>query len=145
MWGWRTLTNREPFTEGAPSKKLGVRKILVLLTDGTNSLGTVPNSTGSSYSSFGYLADGRLGLTSGTNEEVTEAMNAKTLAACTNAKADGIEIYTIRLEEPNVTTGTLLQDCASGADHYLDVPNRSMLDEAFAAIAKKIVQIRLAS
>ena len=145
MWGWRSLTNRAPLTEGVPSSKVGVRKIMILLTDGTNSLGVVPNTMGSSYTSFGYLADGRLGLTSGDNTQVTDAMNAKTLAACTNAKADGIEIYTIRLEEPNVTTGNLLRDCATDPAHYLDVPNRTMLDEAFASIVKKIVQVRLSS
>ena len=145
MWGWRTLSHRMPFSEGAPDNRVGVRKILVLLTDGTNSLGTVPNTIGSSYSSFGYLADGRLGISSGTDVEVTEAMNAKTLAACTNAKADGIEIYTIRLEEPHVLTGNLLRDCATDIDHYLDVPNRAMLDDAFASLIKKIVQVRLSS
>lgn len=145
MWGWRSLSARAPFTEGSASNKLGVRKILVLLTDGTNSLGTIRNSMGSTNTSFGYLADGRLGISSGTNTQITNAMNDKTLAACTNAKADGMEIYTIRLEEPNVTTGNLLRDCASSADHYLDVPDSSLLDEAFAKIAKKIVRIRLAS
>lgn len=145
MWGWRSLSANAPLTEGSPSDKIGVRKIVVLLTDGTNSLGVISNSMGSANTSFGYLADGRLGLTSGTDAQVTNAMNDKTLAACTNAKADGIEIYTIRLEEPNVTTGSLLQDCASTPDHYLDVPDRTMLDEAFAKIARKIVQIRLSS
>jgi hypothetical protein len=67
------------------------------------------------------------------------------LQACTNAKAQGVEIYTIRLEEPNVTTGNMLKDCASDADHYIDVPNRAMLDEAFTKIADKISIIRLSS
>ncbi len=145
MWGWRSLSSRAPLTEGAAPNRVGVKKILILLTDGTNSLGSISNSMGSSSTSFGHLVDGRLGLVSGTDAEITDAMNSKTLAACSNAKADGIEIYTIRLEEPNVTTGTLLQDCASSPDHYLDVPDRSMLDEAFSKIAKKISQIRLTS
>ena len=145
MWGWRTLSARPPFTEASNSKGSSVKKIMVLLTDGTNSFGVIPNSMGSAYTSFGYLRDGRLGLNSGTDAEVTQAMNVKTLAACSNAKADGIEIYTIRLEEPNVTTGDLLRKCASDDSHYLDVPNRSMLDEAFKQIAKKITLVRLAS
>ena len=72
-------------------------------------------------------------------------MNAKTLAACSNAKADKIEIYTIRLEEPNVTTGNMLRDCASDANHYIDVPNRALLDEAFEKIKDKIALVRLSS
>jgi hypothetical protein len=67
------------------------------------------------------------------------------VAACDNAKTDKIEIYTIRLEEPNVTTGNMLRDCATDADHYIDVPNRALLDEAFEKIKDRIALVRLAS
>jgi Flp pilus assembly protein TadG len=144
-WGWRVLSSRLPFAEGQPETNHGVRKILVLLTDGTNNIGPIENMLGSMHSSYGYLANGRLGLTSGSSAQIADAMNDKTLQACTNAKAQGIEIYTIRLEEPNVTTGNMLRDCATDADHYVDVPNRSMLDEAFEKIADKISIIRLSS
>jgi Flp pilus assembly protein TadG len=145
VWGWKTLSSRPPFTEGRPDGNAGTRKILVLLTDGTNNLGQIGNSLGSSHSSYGYLVDGRLGLTSGSAAAITDAMNAKTLAACANAKADRIEIYTIRLEEPNIATGNMLRDCASDADHYIDVPNRALLDEAFEKIKEKIALVRLSS
>lgn len=145
MWGWRTLSSSEPFTEGAPASNFGVQKILVVLTDGTNNLVSLSNNLGSNYSSFGYLADGRLGMTSATNSQITNALNDKTLTACTNAKAAGVLIYTIRLEEPNVTTGNLLRDCASAPENFIDVPNRKLLDDAFLNIAKKIVRVRLAS
>ena len=145
VWGWKTLSSPPPFTEGRPGSSVGTRKILVLLTDGTNNLGAISNALGSSHSSYGYLVDGRLGMTSGSVAAVTDAMNAKTLAACSNAKADKIEIYTIRLEEPNVTTGNMLRDCASDANHYIDVPNRALLDEAFEKIKDKIALVRLSS
>ena len=74
----------------------------------------------------------------------TTLMNVKTLEACANAKADGIEVYTIRLEEPNVATGTMLKECASSPDHYFDVP-RAQLDDAFAKIKDRIVRVRIAS
>ena len=67
------------------------------------------------------------------------------MAACTNAKADGVEIYTIRLEEPNVTTGTLLQECASGSDHYFDSPSRDQLTPIFDKIRDMLTVVRLAS
>ena len=145
VWGWKTLSSRPPFTEGRPGNSRGTRKILVLLTDGTNNLGPIGNALGSAHSSYGYLVDGRLGLSSGSDAAVTDAMNAKTLAACTNAKADEIEIYTIRLEEPNVTTGSMLRDCATDADHYIDVPNRALLDDAFEKIKDRIALVRLTS
>lgn len=144
-WGWRTLSPTLPFDEGQPYGNTGTRKILVLLTDGTNNLGLLSNSLGSAYGSFGYLIDGRLGLSGGSSSEVTEAIDARTLAVCTNAKAVGIEIYTIKLEEPNVETGSLLRNCASDPDHYFDVPNRSLLDDAFSKIRDKIEIVRIVS
>jgi Flp pilus assembly protein TadG len=144
-WGWRVLSSRAPFTEGQLENNPGVRKIMVLLTDGTNNLGQISNSLGSSHTSYGYLTDGRLGLSGGSSSQIIDAMNDKTLQACTNAKKDGVEIYTIRLEEPNVTTGNMLKDCASDADHYIDVPNRALLDDAFSKIADRISVIRLTS
>ncbi len=144
-WGWKTLSPTLPFAEGVAYGKTGTRKILVILTDGTNNLGPLPNSLGSSYGSYGYLVNGRLGLSSGSGTQVTNAMNDRTLQVCNNAKAVGIEIYTIKLEEPNVVTGNLLRDCATDADHYFDVPNRSLLDDAFAKIKDKIELVRIVS
>ena len=145
VWGWRTLSSSAPFSEGRPENQIGVEKILVLLTDGTNTLGERSNALGSLYSAYGYLADGRLGITGGSTTQIADAMNAKTLQACANAKANGIEIYTIRLEEPNVTTGNMLRECATDPNHYIDVPNRALLDEAFSKIKDRIALVRLAS
>jgi hypothetical protein len=144
-WGWKTLSPTLPFDEGVAYGRTGTRKIMVLLTDGTNNLGRLSNPLGSSYGSYGYLVDGRLGMTSGSASQVTDAMNARTLTVCTNAKALGVEIYTIKLEEPNVVTGNLLRDCATDPDHYFDVPNRALLDDAFAKIKDKIELIRIVS
>ena len=82
----------------------------MLLTDGTNNLGQIGNALGSSHSSFGYLADGRLGLTSWLircRHRCHELQNAGGVRR--TPKPTAIEIYTIRLEEPNVATGTMLQ------------------------------------
>jgi Flp pilus assembly protein TadG len=144
-WGWKALSPTLPFDEGVAYGKIGTRKIMVLLTDGTNNLGRLSNALGSTYGSYGYLVDGRLGMSSGSASQVTDAMNARTLGVCTNAKVLGIEIYTIKLEEPNVATGNLLRDCASDADHYFDVPNRALLDDAFAKIKDKIEVVRIVS
>jgi hypothetical protein len=72
-------------------------------------------------------------------------MNSRTLAACDKVKAEGIEVYTIRLEEPEVKTGTVLAECASAPDHYFDVPSRTMLDEAFGKIRDRITKLRISS
>ena len=143
-WGNRVLSPGQPFSE-ASAPKAGLEKIMILLTDGSNSFGNVSNDLGSFYTSYGYLVDGRLGITAGGASATNNLMNKRTLMACDIAKAAGIEIYTIRLEEPNVTTGTMLKECASAPDHYFDVPSRSQLDDAFARIKSKIVRVRIAS
>lgn len=143
-WGTRVLSPGEPFGQGSKKSELGVEKIMVVLTDGANVLGNNGTPLGSSYTSFGYVADGRLdgaSSSSGSNS----AMNARTLAACQYAKAEGITVYTIRLEEPDVKTGTMLQECATSADHFFDAPSRTQLDEVFQTIKERVVRLRLSS
>lgn len=142
-WGRRVLSPGEPFDVPAPSRD--TQRIMIVLTDGSNVFGNATNELGSNYSSNGYLVDGRLGIVGGGASATNVLMNERTLQACTLAKQDGIEVYTIRLEEPNVTTGNMLKECASGDDHFIDVPNRAQLDEAFAKIKENIVRIRMSS
>jgi len=146
MWGWRVLSSREPFTDGASESDSSVEKIMIFLTDGQNSFGNLNNALGSGYTSMGYLVDGRLdGLTAASSGQTNKALDKKTLSACTNAKDDGIEIYTIRLEEPDMATGNLLSECASSKSHYFDAPSRSQLAPIFDAIKKGVVKLRLTS
>jgi Flp pilus assembly protein TadG len=145
-WGMRVLSPAEPFTQGRDDKTVpNLDKILIVLTDGTNNLGPKNNGLGSDYSSEGYLVDGRLGISVGGSSETNGKMNEKTLATCKNAKDDGIEVYTIRLEEPDVATGMMLRECASSPGNFFDVPTRAKLDEAFGKIRERIVKIRIAS
>jgi Flp pilus assembly protein TadG len=145
-WGMRALSPGEPFSQGAdPKKNPNLQKIMIVLTDGSNVLGNMGNALGSTYSSFGYLADGRLGITAGGTGATNVLMNDRTLAACDYAKRQGMEVYTIRLEEPNVATGTMLKDCASVPENYFDVPSRTQLDDAFGKIKERIVRVRISS
>ncbi|AKI01059.1 Flp pilus assembly protein TadG [Hoeflea sp. IMCC20628] len=146
MWGWRVLSSREPFSGGADESDSSVEKIMIFLTDGKNSFGNLNNDLGSDYTSMGYLVDGRLdNLTAASANQTTSALDKKTLSACTNAKADGIEIYTIRLEEPDLATGNLLSECASTKAHFFDAPSRQQLAPIFDAIKKGVVKLRLSS
>ena len=146
MWGWRVLSDREPFTEGAAKGDASVEKIMIFLSDGQNTLGNLNNLLGSNYSSMGYLVDGRLdGLVAASSGQTNNALDKKTLTACTNAKEDGIVIYTIRLEERDLGTGKLLSDCATSKSHYFDAPSRSQLEPIFDAIKSGVVKLRLTS
>lgn len=145
MWGWRMLSSRAPFTEGRKEGLGGNKKIMVVLTDGSNWLGNLPNDFGSAYGSFGYLADGRIGDIMADSAGTTAAMNEKTLAGCTNAKKDGIEIYTILLEVDSKATSELLEKCATDPAHYFNVPDRQKLDDAFKGIKDSLSVVRLSS
>ncbi|WP_299864490.1 pilus assembly protein [uncultured Hoeflea sp.] len=146
MWGWRVLSDREPFAQGAPKSDKSVEKIMIFLTDGQNSFGNLNNALGSAYTSMGYLVDGRLnGMTAGSIGQTNNALDEKTLTACTNAKKDGVTIYTIRLEESDIETGTMLQQCASSKEHFFDAPSRQQLAPIFEAIQKGVVKLRLTS
>lgn len=146
MWGWRVLSSREPFADGANESDSSVEKIMIFLTDGKNSFGNLNNDLGSGYTSMGYLVDGRLdNLTAASSGQTATALDKKTLSACTNAKRDGIEIYTIRLEEPDLATGNLLSECASTKAHFFDAPSRQQLAPIFDAIKKGVVKLRLSS
>lgn len=144
-WGARVLTPGEPFAQAQDGKKIGVEKIMIVLTDGANVMGNSNTALRSIYSSYGFLFDGRLGIASGSAAATNAAMNERTLAACTHARQAGMTVYTIRLEEPDVKTGTMLQECASSAGHYFDAPSRHQLDDVFQTIRDRIVRVRIAS
>lgn len=57
-WGARVLSPGEPFSEGLDPDK-DVKKIIVLLTDGDNTMTQLSNAKGSAYSAYGYLSDWR--------------------------------------------------------------------------------------
>jgi len=143
-WGMRVLSPEAPFTEGA-AKAPGIEKIMIVLTDGSNVFGNNGTKLGSSYSSNGYLVDGRLGITVGSSSDTNKLMNARTLAACENAKKAGTVVYTIRLEEPDVKTGTMLKECATSLNHFFDAPSRSQLDDVFRSIRDDVVRLRISS
>lgn len=143
-WGMRVLSPEAPFTEGA-AKEPGIEKIMIVLTDGSNVFGNNATKLGSSYSSNGYLVDGRLGITVGSSTDTNKLMNAKTLAACENAKKAGTVVYTIRLEVPDVKTGMMLKECATSLNHFFDAPSRSQLDDVFKSIRDDVVRLRISS
>lgn len=146
-WGMRVLSPHAPFTEGKnPADEPGLEKIMIVLSDGANVFGHASNALGSTYSSFGYLVDGRLGVTGGNDRKTNQLMNEKTLQACNNAKEKwGYQIYTIRLEERDGATGEMLRDCATSPAHYFDTPSRSQLDGVFKDIRDGITKLRLSS
>jgi Flp pilus assembly protein TadG len=155
-WGWRVLSPGPPFTEGASYADTTTVKILVLLTDGANSVTATNNLNSSEYSAYGYAASGWLGATDGS--QMRQVLDAKTATLCTNIKGDKnliaadhyIYVYTISYNVTDGAAQTLLQNCATpatdclGGQCYFDSSSVSSLQDVFASVALEINQLRLA-
>jgi len=143
VWGWRTLSPGDPFTEGRAYSDDRNNKIVILLTDGQNWLGSVGNPNKTFYSAYGFARAGRLGTTSSSNYVLSQKMNERTAEACENIKAEGITIYTITFNLNDSTTKNLMRDCATSSANYFNSPSTSQLDDVFEEIAKKLKLLRL--
>lgn len=142
-WGWRTLSPKGPFSDGRSYSDPDNRKILVLLTDGTNAINTFPTPLGGAYSSWGFPASARLGANFGTDQR--SGLDTKTRDVCTKIKATGIKIYTIGLMITDAAGQSLLSECSSGGGYYYDSPTATQLQSVFDEIAKKISKLRISS
>jgi Flp pilus assembly protein TadG len=127
IWGWRAISDELPFADGTPKgvkvRKKPVRKAIVLMTDGENTISpTYPAHDGKNTS----LAD-----------KLTSTL-------CTNAKKDGIDIYTVAFEITGKTAKDVLLDCATKPSMFYDAGNADLLAEAFKSIGKDLTQLRIA-
>lgn len=121
-WGVRVLSPGEPYGESAGPASDDLSKIMVLMTDGQNTVSKWPNSKWHNDSS----------------PDIAEA-DDWTEEACQIAKDGGITVYT-------VTFGTglsgqiknMMKDCASTADHYFHADDGTKLSKAFNAIAAEL-------
>lgn len=141
MWGWRVLSPEPPFTEGRIAQE-GNRKYLVIMTDGENTYQSQTSHNGSMYGSLGYKSKGRIGTTS----SMTSEMDAKTVAACQNAKAAGITIFTIAFRDAATSSSAryVLNSCASDSAKALTATDSGALGKAFEEIGRQISQLRVA-
>lgn len=131
-WGTATLTRSVPLGTTAASAKAGVKRFMVVLTDGTNTQKWVN----------GVAMAVKNPSNPSPTDPVTLLMNDRTRQACATAKSapGGIEVFTIRLLDGDTT---LLQSCASDSSHYFDVQNSAQLSNAFQSITGAITGTRL--
>ena len=146
VWGWHAVAPSGPLTGGSPYNTPYVRKIIILMTDGENTMNNPSRSgesNGSFYGGLGYIWQNMLGTTSSDGAVRAAAINERLKLLCTAVKARDIVVYTVRVE---VSSGSssLLQNCASTPDKFYDVQDVSDLQAAFDAIAGSIDNLRLA-
>jgi len=147
VWGWHTLSPNAPLADGSPYGTTHLRKVIILMTDGANTLTTRGDNNGSYYEGWGYVWQQMISVVPGLTSSSTDAaraaaMDARMAQLCTNIKAKDITIYTIRVE---VTSGSsaLLQNCATTPADFYDVTNVANLGAAFDAIAGSIANLRI--
>lgn len=145
MWGWRVLSPEAPFTTGRAWSEEKNQKVIVLMTDGQNTYTRYSNNHNwTAYGAFAYGVKGRLGTTN-SSSALTNAMNTKTRAACTNAKTRGIIVYTIAFRlEGDASTRALLSDCASDGSKAFAASDGAALYQVFQAIGREISNLRVA-
>jgi len=158
MWAWRTISPNGPFNDQAlaslgpqnakpynyvSSNGVPNRKVIVLLTDGKNNWAADSDDPNrSAYSSFGFYANAGVASLSSARAY----MDAATLKACANAKAAGVEIFTVGF---TATDGidddglNLLKSCATDASHSFVAPDGSSLVAAFKTIASSFMKLKL--
>jgi Mg-chelatase subunit ChlD len=144
MWGWRVLSPEPPFTEAKPWNDPENDKFLIVMSDGENWHQSRYNHNKSSYHSFGYAANKRLGETY-TSSALVAQMNAKTVAACQNAKAAGLKVYTVAFRlEAGSAAREMLAACASSATQAYVASDGQALIQAFESIGREIARLRMA-
>jgi len=151
MWGLRALSPRGAWANffghtGANRpiafKDPGVRKIMILLTDGQN---TAP------WHYEGYYgcneADGRRGQAGncwkaqGVSKLNRNSLDALTLDSCEAIRDDyEIELYTIAVDVSDADAIDLLGDCANDPDRFFNITSGE-LDSTFDSIAARELRL----
>ena len=159
VWGWRVLSPTEPYNEGKSYDDEEWDKVLIILTDGDNTMprDSVDSSMningGSEYTAYGFASQERLGPGIDTTWEMENKQNELLGDVCDNIKAvkkpggeDAISIYTITFGN-EVDTGDIrstMVGCASDpAKNYFDARTGAQLQSAFEEIATELSKIRL--
>jgi uncharacterized protein YegL len=125
-WGWHMLDDKVPFTDAKPYQTKDLQKYLILMTDGDNT-------------------EDRFTTTESSINSRTEAVcaNIKALPKNTanNPSTPAIKIWTIRVMNGNAT---LLQNCATNTDMYVNVTDPNQLFGVFSSIGSEIAALHLA-
>ncbi len=132
VWGLRVLLPEFPFEEGAPYDDTVTKRVIVMMTDGQN---TMPGGS-NGYSAYGETSD----------HSVRKAqLDSKFLEVCESAKDDhDVNVYTITFSSGvDSYTEELFEECASSVSNYYDVDEASDLAEVYDKIAKELANLHI--
>ena len=168
MWAWRTISPNGPFADGRaygqqPVGQPNNVKVLIILTDGVHDWGDLNNPNKSYFSPAGYAQNTVWDQSTSTFKKVSRfkpldtstgplgdvAMDNRLQAGCTNAKAQGIIVYTIGFaQRESDVNSTLLKNCASNSadtnqPQYYYAANSTDVEKVFKDIANRLSELRL--
>ena len=133
VWGWRLLSPDFPFTEGVDWDDHGWRKVVVMMTDGNNVLG-------SPFGGYGYSGDHSLRYNRDLDDRLAEV--------CENMDTqDDIIIYTITFDVGGISASTraLYQNCAANGGSHNHVTSSDQLINVFRNIATELSNLHIKS
>jgi Flp pilus assembly protein TadG len=120
VWGWQAQTQGGPMNP--PALPDQTRRFIILLSDGLNTQNR-------------WSGDG-------ANQSAN--VDARMAAACANAKAAGITIYTVFVDlNGTVGNSTVLQNCASDHDKYFDLTTSGQIITTLNEIGQQIAYHRI--
>ena len=137
VWGWRVLSHKEPFSQGADAqtaKRNNVRKIIVLMTDGENSRAPSINLKNSAYKDH---SSGNRRYANRLTRELCN--NIKSINPETGKPYADIITITFNIDSPRAKQ--LMKECASLGSY--DVKS-GQLKELFLTLAQEMVKLQLA-
>lgn len=137
-WGQRVISPGEPFYNPLSADGIEKDKVMIVMTDGHNTTQIEQDSIAESeFRAPPYISN------VAADEIATEA-NMATQRTCNNAKAAGIEIYTIAFQVTDTSTINLLRKCASSYDKAFTADSNEDLIQRFANLASELeAEIRL--
>jgi len=128
VWGWRVISPETPFDEGAAYSDKKWDKVVLVMTDGVNTMSNV-------YSAYGLSNDHS--IDAGDLDDRFEE-------TCTNMKAQGILIYTVTFDDGvDEDTKDLFRYFASSVSNYHDAPTQDKLEEVFEQIARELSNLHI--
>lgn len=176
IWGHNTLSPTGPFSDGLPydQDNLRPRKVVVLMTDGSNTLlyrkgdgrstTSAAKLTGTERQAYmreecdeddddddGDDDDDESASIEGDacdldpiGKDAYAQTNEDTVAICSNMKGRDIEIFTVAFMVDDPVARDMLKACATSSEHYFEAANASILSAAFSGIAQSLQVVRLA-
>ncbi len=123
VWGGRVISPEFPFEEGVAWDNQYWRKVIVMMTDGKNTMHKY-------YSVYGPTQDHDIGTTD---------LNNRFIEVCNDLKSKGVIIYTITFYS-NVSeyTKDYYRQCATSEEYFHDAPEQEDLIEAFETISREL-------